>query len=66
MKCHSSQNAKKKHQLGQSLIEFMLLLMVISLMSVGFIKFSNKYLGEYWVYFVNTIIDDPAVKVNLP
>lgn len=43
---------------GQALVEFILLLAVLSLISFGFIAVINGSLTRYWEYSVNLIIND--------
>jgi hypothetical protein len=48
---------------GQSIVEFVLLLAVISGLSYGFVAIMNKNLAAYWQYSANLIIDDkPGTK----
>ncbi len=50
-------------QKGQSLVEFILLLVVISGISYGFVAFMNRNLARYWEYSANLIINDkPGVN----
>lgn len=53
---------------GQALVEFILLLVVISGISYGFVGFMNRNLQKYWEYSVNLIINDsPGTKtVTIP
>ena len=54
---------KKPNQKGQSLIEFVLLLTVISGISFMFVSLMNKNITRYWEYAVNLVIDDrPGTK----
>lgn len=48
---------------GQALLEFILLLVVLSGISFVFVGFMNRNLVRYWEYSVNLIIDDkPGTK----
>ena len=48
---------------GQALLEFILLLVVLSGISFLFVGFMNRNLVRYWEYSVNLIIDDkPGTK----
>lgn len=48
---------------GQALVEFILLLVVLSTVSFAFVTFMNRNLSRYWEYSVNLIIDDkPGTK----
>lgn len=54
---------KRVKQKGQALVEFILLLVVLSTVSFGFVTFMNRNLSRYWEYSVNLIIDDkPGTK----
>jgi hypothetical protein len=54
---------KRLNQRGQSLVEFVLLLAVISMLSYGFVSVMNRNIGNYWQYAVNLIINDrPGVQ----
>ena len=54
---------KRFNQRGQSLVEFVLLLAVISMLSYGFVAVMNRNIGNYWQYAVNLIINDrPGVQ----
>lgn len=47
-----------KNQQGQSLVEFMLLLVSILLLSMTFMKVVNGNLGKYWISMANTLMID--------
>ena len=48
---------------GQALLEFILLLVVLSGISFLFVGFMNRNLIRYWEYSVNLILDDkPGTK----
>ncbi len=54
---------KRVKQKGQALVEFILLLVVLSTVSFLFVQFMNRSLSRYWEYSVNLIIDDkPGTK----
>lgn len=54
---------RRVKQKGQALVEFILLLVVLSGVSFVFITFMNRSLSRYWEYSVNLIIDDkPGTK----
>lgn len=57
----------KRKQSGQAIIEFVLLLAVMTLITYGFVYFMNRNLARYWEYSANLIINDkPGEKtVNL-
>lgn len=47
-----------RNQRGQSIVEFVLLLVVISGISWMFVAFMNRNLARYWEYSANLIIND--------
>ena len=48
---------------GQTFLEFVLLLMMIMLMSFGYMKIINTGIGKYWTSMANTLlIDVPDAK----
>jgi hypothetical protein len=53
---------------GQSIVEFVLLLAVITGLSYGFVAIMNKNLVRYWQYAANLIVHDntttKTVKIN--
>ncbi len=51
---------KKSNEAGQSLVEFALLLLVIVMLSFGFLSISNRNLGRLWEAYVRLIVDDPT------
>jgi Tfp pilus assembly protein PilW len=56
---------QNKRQRGQAIIEFVLLLAVMSLVTYGFVYFMNKNLRRYWEYSANLIINDrPGVTTE--
>jgi hypothetical protein len=52
------------NQKGQTLVEFVLLLAVVSSLSYGFVSIMNKNIGAYWEHCVNLVINDG--NPNLP
>lgn len=50
---------------GQSLVEFVLLLLVIVTLSFGFIRVANGNLADYWKAYVRLIVDDPSQNANI-
>ena len=53
----------KKNQRGQAVVEFVLLLVVISSISFLFTMFMNRNLSKYWEYYANLDVNDkPGVK----
>lgn len=54
---------KRVRQKGQALVEFILLLVVLSSISFFFVAVMNRGLSRYWEYSINLIIDDrPGTK----
>lgn len=61
--------SRRLHQRGQSLVEFVLLLAVISMISYAFVSVMNRNIGAYWEHCVNLIVNDadpdkPRLKVE--
>ena len=52
------------NQKGQTLVEFVLLLAVVSSLSYGFVSLMNRNIGTYWEHCVNLVINDG--NPNLP
>lgn len=57
---------KKSSQKGQSIVEFVLLLAVISGISFAFVAFMNRSLSKYWVKAVKVIVDDQSQTIEIP
>jgi hypothetical protein len=54
---------KKLSQRGQAIVEFVLLLAVMSMITYVFVNFMNTNLSRYWEHAANLIINDsPGVK----
>jgi Flp pilus assembly pilin Flp len=52
-----------KSERGQSIVEFVLLLAVITGLSYGFVAMMNNNLAKYWQYAANLVVDDkPGTK----
>lgn len=49
---------KSLNERGQSIVEFVLLLAVISGISYGFVAIMNKNVARYWEYSANLIVND--------
>lgn len=45
---------------GQSIVEFVLLLLVLLLISIGFLKVINTNVADQWKEAVRTIVNDPS------
>lgn len=60
--------SKKNQQSGQTLVEFMLLLLVVTSLSFLFTKIANKGIADAWLTFIKLIVDDPTVAstINFP
>jgi len=66
MKIRKLLPSKFLNKRGQSLVEFVLLLAVISGLSYGFVAVMNRHLVKYWEYSVNLVIDDkPGTKTAI-
>lgn len=52
-------------QRGQSLIEFILLLLVVATISFMFVKLVNGQIASIWVDFVKIIVDDETQNGRL-
>ena len=46
------------NQKGQTLVEFVLLLAVVSSISYAFVSTMNTFVGKYWTHCVNLVIND--------
>ncbi len=49
---------QRSKQKGQALVEFILLLVVLSSISFFFVGFMNRNLTRYWEYAANLVIND--------
>jgi len=57
----SSNNSRK--QSGQGVVEYVLLLAVISSITYLFVGFMNKNLARYWEHAANLVVNDkPGIK----
>lgn len=54
-----------KNQDGQSFVEFVLLMAVIVMLSLGFLKVVNTGVASFWKNSVRIIVDDKTVRLNL-
>jgi hypothetical protein len=52
-------------QRGQSLIEFVLLLLVVATISFMFVKLVNSQIANIWVDFAKIIVDDETQNSRL-
>lgn len=55
---------KRKQNLGQSFVEFILLLGLLSIISLGFLKAVNGGISSRWRYLVIYITSPSAEKLN--
>ncbi|GEM_PF-3248793 len=53
------------NECGQSLIEFILLLLVVSTISFTFVKLVNSQIASIWVDLAKTIVDDETQNSRL-
>lgn len=49
---------RSRKQVGQALVEYILLLSIMALVSFLFVGVMNRGLSRYWGYAVNLVIDD--------
>jgi len=63
---HLRQKFKKFGQKGQTLVEFVLLLAVISTISYAFVAFMNRSLATYWEQAAYMIIRDGNPQAEKP
>ncbi len=54
----SNKLTKKLGDKGQTIVEFVLLLAVVTGLSFGFVAVMNKNLARYWEYSANLIVND--------
>lgn len=54
-----------KNQRGQSLVEFVLLLTVVMLLSVGFLKLVNTNVAKYWLAMGQMLVEDDTQQLEL-
>jgi Flp pilus assembly pilin Flp len=55
---------KQQKQRGQSLIEFILLMLVITTMSVAMHRTISAGIGKIWLRIANQIVDNPSVSLS--
>lgn len=58
-------NKKLKDQSGQTLVEFILLLLGIVVLSTTFMSQINGYIANRWEAMANVILDDPTQQIKL-
>lgn len=54
-----------KNQKGQSLVEFVLLLSIIMLLSLGFLKTVNTGVSTYWLGMGQMLVEDNSQQLQL-
>jgi|GEM_PF-6424288 len=54
---------KPQNNKGQSLLEFVLILLVVSALSFSFLSLTNERLGQVWVRMINVVSND-NISVN--
>jgi hypothetical protein len=59
---YKSFKAKLDGQRGQTIVEFVLLLFVITMVSYGFVAVMNRNLARYWDYSAGLIVNDKPGK----
>ncbi len=55
----------KLNRRGQTLVEFILLLVVIMTISLLFMKVVNSNLAIYWKFIVTKVVGDPSVRLEI-
>lgn len=63
----SIQNHRKitNNEQGQSLVEFVLLLSLIMVLSLGFLKTVNTGISNYWLKMGQMLVEDPSQNLTL-
>lgn len=57
---------KKLNQRGQTIVEFVLLLLVLTTVSYGFVAFMNARLAFFWEFAVNLVVyDKPSKQIKI-
>jgi len=54
----------KKNNHGQTIMEFVLLMSIISIVGFGLLRNVNSGISKYWKAFVTIIVDDPSQKID--
>ena len=54
-----------RNEKGQSLVEFVLLLSVIMLLSLGFLKVVNGNVSKYWLAMAKVLVEDDSQELRL-
>ncbi|MBC75745.1 MAG: hypothetical protein CME64_06995 [Halobacteriovoraceae bacterium] len=54
-----------KNQDGQSLVEFVLLLSIIMVLSLGFLKTVNTGIATYWLKMGQMLVEDDSQTLEL-
>jgi hypothetical protein len=54
-----------KNKRGQTLVEFVLLLLVITGISIAFMRITNQGIGKLWIAFARIILDDPSEESKI-
>ncbi len=54
----------KNNNHGQTILEFVLLMAIISIVGFGLLRSVNTGLSKYWKAFVTLIVDDPSQKIE--
>lgn len=56
---------KLKNQKGQSLVEFVLLLAIVMVISMGFLKVINTNVADYWQAMAQMLVEDETQQLEL-
>ncbi len=60
MEMEAPSETEKHAESGQTLVEFILLLLVITTISFTFMRVTNGNLAKFWMSFARIIVDDPS------
>lgn len=50
---------------GQSLVEFILLLSIVAIISIGFLRIVNGKVADYWLAMGEMLVEDENQSLNL-
>ncbi|MEX1099488.1 MAG: hypothetical protein WEB87_03610 [Bacteriovoracaceae bacterium] len=62
---HIAKSHIAKDERGQSLVEFVLLLTIVMLISVGFLKIVNTNVAKYWLAMGQMLVEDDTQTLEL-
>jgi len=55
----------KLNRRGQTLVEFILLMVVIIGVSMLFMKLVNSNIAIYWKFIVTKVVGDPSIRLDI-